>query len=785
MSLTRYEPEIQVQIPLSEVVLDFNPYQNRIVRIGGTTRRVNLDYSGISDDSGFATEGVVCRVSQTKYVDIHTPFDPVKSGFIYTGNLSGLKKLGRANPDLFIEDPVIQHMGHIFLDRPGAISWLALDIENESGIGVEQEKAKLLLVSYGDNKEVLTWEADEYLQEDGCPLFDDTDLIKNVLADLSERQLAGKLDLLCGFWFGYDIKRMIEAATRAGLDTQYGLRIGDAWVNVRRAWVQGRQVWRFTTKNIAILDLYEQGVMRDQKIPGIGRSLKAVSTHYGYPHESFLYIGDTIHHFHNEEFRDYARKDIEATKFLLQVYLPVTLASAKRYGIPLSFACNASRGFGGMAACAMAFQNTHIIGTKTNDQIYGELSFEAAISGMRQHCSKCHGDLGLIVKKALVFEPKQCKCGNRIYVTRNKRISGTSPWGIERDLISVDFTSMYSSAIRMACCPGATQIIHTEPYHVGDRIQITRSGEYLEMIVPDRNTRVTYQIRCFLGASPFKDYIERAFKERNMLKTRMKQCKDGSPQYLAYDAAQNSIKVVLNSLFGWTSTSQCYNADISTAIAIIGLTRFVSEHIIDHLGDRLLHMDTDGFIPKGGISDLPLLNKWVKDLVEKEIGIENHLVLEGEEVTKALFLYPKTYVLEKNNKLVYKGVAFNAPCKMLKQLTRDSIKLLLDGETSDVAWKFIESAIGEAPREKFVITYRPSGNKEKYDSGFIYWLGKLLEQKGIRMTSGMNIEAIKTRAGCELWPTRTPPDRDYYIERAGRVLSNLQYKRPTGQLDLF
>jgi DNA polymerase elongation subunit (family B) len=785
--MKEYESKVGVRLPKCEVVLDLDPRRSKVYLIGGGayTKTVDLTYSMYCDKKVDVT-GTGVRVDRIYYVDVHKPFSERTSTYRYSGLYSDLKDIERAYKDsvrFFSEDPVVQQLGNTELqDKPKDVAWAVVDIETATGPGMPTgDDAIILLIGLGLPGVSYIWEADYTIGKDGRKVFDDSRMVQDFLQFITTLWRQGKLDVLAGFYVGFDITILKEAMNRAGVDVQWGIPIGDARINVSRY----MKNYTLRSRGIAILDLWEMGAIRDQTLQGIPKSLKSVSTHFGFPHQAFEWIKNTVDHFESEQFRQYLLDDLDATRTLLGVYLSRYIAQANRSIAPLAYICRCSRGFTGTAACKIAFKDTEILGLRTNLSVYGGTSYEGALGGMRQRCAKCGADVGLIIKHELKFSPKTCKCGNRLHVTKSGTTSGTSPWGIEKGLVYCDFGSYYPNASYMAFLPGSTQIVKTKPLDGNMNIEFLRKGDYLYTRSPDRNAGQVYILRSYLGDSPFKALFDRMFQERKDIKRRMKEIDPFSGEYHALDALQYSIKTMINSIYGWNGSPDCYNGDISVALGIIALTKWVTRRIVAHLGERLIHLDTDGFIFRGDISEVDKLNKMVAGWI-KEIGLENRFYLEAEAIDVGLFLRPKAYAVIKGGRPKFTGVVFNPSCKVIKEACRLSVVSLMEGNSPVVAWDKLKGHIQNAPVTDFVMSVKPSSVSDSYGNrGFMATIMKMAAREGHDVAPGVEIDYVKVVGGFDIWPTDQPLDYKYYVNRAGAVLKSLGYDKPTGQLRLF
>jgi len=145
-----------------------------------------------------------------------------------------------------------------------------------------------------------------------------------------------------------------------------------------------------------------------------------------------------------------------------------------------------------------------------------------------------------------------------------------------------------------------------------------------------------------------KEEMKKLGTERKRLKQLLKEAKTKA-ETDAYDGRQTAVKVISNSIFGYTSSSFANYGDMATGLAITGMCRWTSRFVISLIDSHIVNVDTDGFILNKDI-DLDNINKQIADYIKDNQGVESYMILDKEELIDGYFHKMKNYVIRKKKK---------------------------------------------------------------------------------------------------------------------------------------
>lgn len=383
---------------------------------------------------------------------------------------------------------------------------------------------------------------------------------------------------------------------------------------------------------------------KDQSLFGIkSRGLKSVSAWYGF---KAISLGDEVENTQRligtPQLREYLTSDVEATKVVSDVYLPSSIALAELMQVPLGSIVGCFPSFVPKIICARHCKKLNLVPLDSNKDRYGNTR--------EDDDGKPTGEV----------EP------GRIY-TLGSRFEGAiveaRKFGYIKDILKVDFASMYPSAIRTwNLGPDTTRITAVREFT--GKYNFYRKGKSMILDIPDENFNKNIEVTVDMSRTGFlKEEIEKLAAERKRLKTAQKDPSITKAEYDAYESRQIAVKVIMNSIFGYMGSAYANYSDMATGLTITGMCRWTSKFVSSILGDSIVNIDTDGFIVDRE-QKVEELNAKIADYIKDNQGVTSYMVLEEEPLIDGFFYKMKNYavrMIKKGKTIIVKhGVAFKS-----------------------------------------------------------------------------------------------------------------------------
>jgi len=371
-----------------------------------------------------------------------------------------------------------------------------------------------------------------------------------------------------------------------------------------------------------MMDIYEN-VRKDQNNFGMkNRKLKTVAEWYNIPisKHNELYTENSKKYIKTDILREHVTSDVEATYRLMKIYLPLQILLADFMKVPLNNIISGKASFIPKLFIGRGAHKSKMIPMETNADRYGDTKFQAAMVGLNKP-------------------------------------------GYYKEIYKVDITSFYPSIMRtFNLGPDTTIIYDRQPFEqdIIPKFSINGAGDFIYVGIPDENFKEKIMIKIDKKNESFlKERVDKLFAIRKECKEKIKTSKmDGEKQYNKIHST--ALKIILNSLFGLNGLKYSRLGDMSVAIAIVGIARWIFNEIIEYYGSDVVNWDTDGIIVSKK-PDLDKLNKYVTDLVESNAHVKNHIHFELELSGKGYFYKPKNYaIMQDNSKLEMHGVSMKS-----------------------------------------------------------------------------------------------------------------------------
>jgi len=578
-----------------------------------------------------------------------------------------------------------------------------------------------------------------------------------------------------------------ERLGRGGFSEEYVYREYDGKERVYRDVRLGERV---------VFDTYTHWAAQDDKLYGLpNRQLKTLARHFR-PERDWI-LGDPLYPKMRElvgtqTLRQYMDSDVEATALMFDIYYPVFRAVVDLLGnVTLKEITEGTKGFLGMHVCRTCCDKASIAFEGSNKDRWGDVA---------------------IKKQAAIT---------------NTFIPNT----LFKDPIHLDFSSMYPSIIMtFNISPETTRIVGFEPLgKFSARRDLLR--QVTEYVIPDEklNKNVKIEVSERIGYLP--GLYRELYDRRNEIKAEMLKYDYGTPEYVALDTEQSAIKMILNSGTGYMGEIHAKYADVAQYILIVGIGRELFKRLVSFIEHRdfgalmeeyeqvnrkrhpkfdgslspfryVIEGDTDGIYLNTPV-DLDRVNAFINKLVVEEMrGGENYMKL-GVDQYDAIYCpnyKGKNYVLAKDGKVRFKGVAFKSSRwpPMFKEARDDlgAAKLLGDGDPVEI-YRLWREYINSTDNIATFIMNMEVKDPEAYAKNCLPKTIALQARERFQMkdVAGQSFTYVKLRNGywivtaqdtVETLPSAI--DRDYYIRIFDQAVERLGMENvttPTKQLSLL
>lgn len=569
------------------------------------------------------------------------------------------------------------------------------------------------------------------------------------------------------------------ALGRNGFDESHSFRVGYGG--------KERMYRDITLGERVVFDTYSHWAAQDDKLYGLpNRKLKTLAKHFA-PGEDWI-LGDPLYSKMRElvgtdELKAYILSDMRATSLMYDIYHPVfssvveTLEEVWGEGVvTLKQIAENTKGFLGMHICKVICERTGVVFEGSNEDRWGE-----------------------------VAKKKQAAVTNTFI-----------PNVLYKNPVHLDFSSMYPSIVMtFNISPETTRIVGFEELGEFSASVDLMSGETLYAI-PDEKLNKNVMIAVSKKEGELAKLFKFLYDKRNEIKAEMKKYKYGSPEYIELDTKQSAIKMIMNSVTGYMGEIHAKYADLAQYILIVGLGRelfrslvsFIEHRSFDALmadyervnGKRhpkfdgtlspfryVIEGDTDG-IYLNTEPDLEIVNRFLaKHVMENMRGQDNYMKL-GVDHYDAIFCpnyKGKNYVLAKDGKVRFKGVAFKS--SRLPPIFKDArdqfakAKLLDEGDPKELyrLWRtFIK---GTDKLEPFVMNMEVQ-TPESYAKNCLpkTIAEQARERYQISITDSQSFSYVKLKGEYRIVTAEDTMndmpgqvDRDYYLKAIDDIVARL------------
>ncbi len=225
----------------------------------------------------------------------------------------------------------------------------------------------------------------------------------------------------------------------------------------------------------------------------------------------------------------------------------------------------------------------------------------------------------------------------------------------------------------------------------------------------------------------FRRILKMLIERRMEIKRRMKELDPRSHEYRLLDIKQSALKVLINSIYGYTgwTLARWYCRECAEATTAWGRHCIKkSIKIATDMKFNVLYGDTDSlFIKKDALSLDELENEALKliERLSKELPIQIEI---DEYYTAIFFVEKKRYAgLTRDGRIVVKGLEVRRGdwCELAKKIQRAVIEITLKERNPEKALKYVKDVIedirrGKIPLEDYVIYKGLTKPPSKYES---------------------------------------------------------------------
>jgi DNA polymerase elongation subunit (family B) len=283
--------------------------------------------------------------------------------------------------------------------------------------------------------------------------------------------------------------------------------------------------------------------------------------------------------------------------------------------------------------------------------------------------------------------------------------------------------------------------------------------------------------------------LTRLVDARGKAKSAMKQHPEGSFLHTMYNGRQLALKIVGNSVYGFTGVPNGLLPFILIAICVTYMARKligdVNQFLIEKHNGEVCYNDTDSVFIDFHIEDSIECYKHAKK-VEKEINtviLHEPLKVEMEKMVKVLFIKKKHYAwyqfcpesmmyLTGEEDLHVKGIplAKREHCKLLTGLYRKCLVQMLFGANYLTILDIIVDRISEIINDRhpdvanFVAVRQVGGPYSAKSTYFMKAYTEILEQRGTPASSGDRLQWVCVRRPTERLLGRRIESPEYFLE---------------------
>jgi len=492
-------------------------------------------------------------------------------------------------------------------------------------------------------------------------------------------------------------------------------------------------------------DIFDADTDRDQSLLGIkNKKLKTVAVWFKIPHEELTNeeLTDTKQLIGTERLRKYQKSDVNLLWELYKIYSPLHLNAAEMMGIPLEFIINDYPSFVPKIISARKLRSAGYIPLDSNFKRYHEIEgkYQAAYVDILKH--------GFISK-----------------------------------VYKLDFSGFYpSTMINFGLSPETTRLVKKKKFTNEDDFKFKLENNQLWLQIPDKNLQKNLIIKVDQSKPGLiSDELRLLMNNRFKLKSKIKSASLDEANKIK--AITDCLKVQVNSIYGLQGLGSTEYGDLSTAIAIVGICRWIIKQLVDKYRDKVIEVDTDGVYTDSDI-DVKDAEKYIYDLIRPITSVKDLIVnLDREVYGSGYFHLSKNYLYRElsEGRIVFHGVAFKSSrhCLLYDKILMKVADMILEEQDKEIIWESVSKYIDvkKYPLNYFIMTTRI--NKPVSDYVNENCLQRRLAEQAkevlkIEPYLGMQLEYVVTRGKnykiSAMVSDKTEIDHKYYVQEIYKAL---------------
>jgi len=342
----------------------------------------------------------------------------------------------------------------------------------------------------------------------------------------------------------FDIPFLITRSQYCGINLSDFSRIPSNWEDKETSRIPGHVHY----------DIFNTDTDRDQSMLGIkNKKLKTVAEWFKIPHEELTNdeLTNTEQLIGTEKLREYQKSDVNLLWELYKIYMPLHLSTAEIMGIPLEFIINDYPSFVPKIMSARKLRSAGYIPLDSNFKRYHELEgkYQAAYVDILKH--------GFISK-----------------------------------VYKLDFSGFYpSTMVNFGLSPETTKLVKMMKFTNEDDFKFKLKNNQLWLQIPDKNLQKNLIIRVDQSKPGLiSDELRLLMDNRFKLKAKIKDASLDEANKIK--AITDTLKVQINSIYGIQGLGSTEYGDLSTAIAIVGICRWIIKQLVDKYRDKVIEVDS-------------------------------------------------------------------------------------------------------------------------------------------------------------------------------------------------
>lgn len=304
----------------------------------------------------------------------------------------------------------------------------------------------------------------------------------------------------------------------------------------------------------------------------------------------------------------------------------------------------------------------------------------------------------------------------------------------------------------------------SDPAGIGMRYSIGYEdrGDHEVFSIPDGNVRKRFIVAIDKNPGFVKEFVQKFRQIRKNMKTEMKTAEKGRKSEL--DANQNSVKIIMNSLFGAMIPKHFMNTSPFIGAFIMAVGRETARMLHRKYEDEMLAIDTDGFMFKTRDISAEDANEKVSSFLRSKYNRDEIFLILEEEYDMSqeigiMLSKKKNYFLYKKGEVTAVGSSLvnSRQPKFVDHLTLEVVKKVFEdvnsGSYSRTKVRGYEltafDKLQSLPASDFKMSLNVSRDIAEYQySGLVSErISKILENPSIKLEEKKSeiLQLIKTR----------------------------------------